>query len=94
MTGDISYGEIELERGAQITGKLNVRERSAQSSAGFEPAQRRPTQAPPDQRCEGGRRSAARLPPSCIAPALTAESARPGFCQRRRLRSTGRLATE
>jgi cytoskeletal protein CcmA (bactofilin family) len=32
VTGDISYGEIELERGAQITGKLSVRERSAQSS--------------------------------------------------------------
>ena len=32
VTGDISYGEIELERGAQITGKLNVRERSSQSS--------------------------------------------------------------
>jgi cytoskeletal protein CcmA (bactofilin family) len=33
VTGDISYGEIELERGAQITGKLSVRDRAAQSSA-------------------------------------------------------------
>ena len=33
VTGDISYGEIELERGAQITGKLSVRERAAHSSA-------------------------------------------------------------
>jgi cytoskeletal protein CcmA (bactofilin family) len=33
VTGDISYGEIELERGAQITGKLSVRERSSQSSS-------------------------------------------------------------
>ena len=33
VTGDISYGEIELERGAQITGKLGVRERAAQGSA-------------------------------------------------------------
>jgi cytoskeletal protein CcmA (bactofilin family) len=33
VTGDISYGEIELERGAQITGKLGVRERAAHSSA-------------------------------------------------------------
>jgi cytoskeletal protein CcmA (bactofilin family) len=32
VTGDISYGEIELERGAQITGKLSVRERASQSS--------------------------------------------------------------
>jgi cytoskeletal protein CcmA (bactofilin family) len=32
VTGDISYGEIELERGAQITGKLSVRERAAQGS--------------------------------------------------------------
>jgi cytoskeletal protein CcmA (bactofilin family) len=32
VTGDISYGEIELERGAQITGKLGVRERAAQAS--------------------------------------------------------------
>ena len=32
VTGDISYGEIELERGAQITGKLSVRERAAQTS--------------------------------------------------------------
>ena len=32
VTGDISYGEIELERGAQITGKLGVRERAAQGS--------------------------------------------------------------
>ena len=32
VTGDISYGEIELERGAQITGKLSVRERAAQAS--------------------------------------------------------------
>jgi cytoskeletal protein CcmA (bactofilin family) len=32
VTGDISYGEIELERGAQITGKLSVRDRAAQSS--------------------------------------------------------------
>ena len=32
VTGDISYGEIELERGAQITGKLGVRDRAAQSS--------------------------------------------------------------
>jgi cytoskeletal protein CcmA (bactofilin family) len=29
VTGDISYGEIELERGAQITGKLGVRDRAA-----------------------------------------------------------------
>jgi cytoskeletal protein CcmA (bactofilin family) len=33
VTGDISYGEIELERGAQITGKLGVRDRAAQGSA-------------------------------------------------------------
>lgn len=26
VTGDINYGEIELERGAQITGKLGVRD--------------------------------------------------------------------
>jgi cytoskeletal protein CcmA (bactofilin family) len=32
VTGDISYGEIELERGAQITGKLSVRDRAAHSS--------------------------------------------------------------
>jgi len=32
VTGDISYGEIELERGAQITGKLSVRERASQGS--------------------------------------------------------------
>ena len=32
VTGDISYGEIELERGAQITGKLSVREHASQSS--------------------------------------------------------------
>jgi cytoskeletal protein CcmA (bactofilin family) len=32
VTGDISYGEIELERGAQITGKLSVRERAAQGA--------------------------------------------------------------
>jgi cytoskeletal protein CcmA (bactofilin family) len=32
VTGDISYGEIELERGAQITGKLGVRDRAAQGS--------------------------------------------------------------
>lgn len=32
VTGDISYGEIELERGAQITGKLGVRDRAAQAS--------------------------------------------------------------
>jgi cytoskeletal protein CcmA (bactofilin family) len=32
VTGDISYGEIELERGAQITGKLSVRDRVAQPS--------------------------------------------------------------
>jgi cytoskeletal protein CcmA (bactofilin family) len=32
VTGDISYGEIELERGAQITGKLSVRDRVAQNS--------------------------------------------------------------
>lgn len=34
VTGDISYGEIELERGAQITGKLSVRDRAAQPSTG------------------------------------------------------------
>jgi cytoskeletal protein CcmA (bactofilin family) len=32
VTGDISYGEIELERGAQITGKLGVRERASHGS--------------------------------------------------------------
>ena len=32
VTGDISYGEIELERGAQITGKLSVREHVSQGS--------------------------------------------------------------
>ena len=32
VTGDISYGEIELERGAQITGKLGVRDRASQGS--------------------------------------------------------------
>jgi cytoskeletal protein CcmA (bactofilin family) len=32
VTGDISYGEIELERGAQITGKLSVRDRASQGS--------------------------------------------------------------
>lgn len=32
VTGDISYGEIELERGAQITGKLGVRDRASQAS--------------------------------------------------------------
>src|SRR5918996_1324278 len=32
VTGDISYGEIELERGAQITGKLSVRDRASQAS--------------------------------------------------------------
>ncbi|HEX2479122.1 MAG TPA: polymer-forming cytoskeletal protein [Geminicoccaceae bacterium] len=32
VTGDISYGEIELERGAQITGKLSVRDRASHSS--------------------------------------------------------------
>ena len=29
VTGDISYGEIELERGAQITGKLGVRDQAS-----------------------------------------------------------------
>ncbi|HEX6110928.1 MAG TPA: polymer-forming cytoskeletal protein [Geminicoccaceae bacterium] len=33
VTGDISYGEIELERGAQITGKLSVRDRASQTSS-------------------------------------------------------------
>jgi cytoskeletal protein CcmA (bactofilin family) len=37
VTGDISYGEIELERGAQITGKLSVRDRAAQSSGQSSP---------------------------------------------------------
>jgi cytoskeletal protein CcmA (bactofilin family) len=32
VTGDISYGEIELERGAQITGKLAVREHASQGA--------------------------------------------------------------
>jgi cytoskeletal protein CcmA (bactofilin family) len=32
VTGDISYGEIELERGAQITGKLGVRDQASHSS--------------------------------------------------------------
>ena len=32
VTGDISYGEIELERGAQITGKLGVREQNSRAS--------------------------------------------------------------
>ena len=32
VTGDISYGEIELERGAQITGKLSVRDRASSGS--------------------------------------------------------------
>jgi cytoskeletal protein CcmA (bactofilin family) len=32
VTGDISYGEIELERGAQITGKLGVRDRASEGS--------------------------------------------------------------
>jgi cytoskeletal protein CcmA (bactofilin family) len=31
VTGDISYGEIELERGAQITGKLGVRDQASGS---------------------------------------------------------------
>ena len=34
VTGDISYGEIELERGAQITGKLGVRDKGAHASTG------------------------------------------------------------
>ena len=32
VTGDIIYGEIELERGAQITGKLGVRDRASHGS--------------------------------------------------------------
>ncbi|MGH6903980.1 MAG: bactofilin family protein [Geminicoccaceae bacterium] len=32
VTGDINYGEIELERGAQITGKLGVRDQASHSS--------------------------------------------------------------
>ena len=32
VTGDISYGEIELERGAQITGKLGVRDQASHGS--------------------------------------------------------------
>jgi cytoskeletal protein CcmA (bactofilin family) len=32
VTGDISYGEIELERGAQITGKLGVRDQISHGS--------------------------------------------------------------
>jgi cytoskeletal protein CcmA (bactofilin family) len=32
VTGDINYGEIELERGAQITGKLGVRDQIAQGT--------------------------------------------------------------
>jgi cytoskeletal protein CcmA (bactofilin family) len=32
VTGDISYGEIELERGAQITGKLGVRDQASTGS--------------------------------------------------------------
>ncbi len=32
VTGDISYGEIELERGAQITGKLGVCDRASHGS--------------------------------------------------------------
>jgi cytoskeletal protein CcmA (bactofilin family) len=33
VTGDISYGEIELERGAEITGKLGVREQASRSTS-------------------------------------------------------------
>jgi cytoskeletal protein CcmA (bactofilin family) len=33
VTGDINYGEIELERGAQITGKLGVRDQVSQGAA-------------------------------------------------------------
>jgi cytoskeletal protein CcmA (bactofilin family) len=32
VTGDINYGEIELERGAQITGKIGVRDQASHSS--------------------------------------------------------------
>jgi cytoskeletal protein CcmA (bactofilin family) len=32
VTGDISYGEIELERGAEITGKLGVRTQGSSTS--------------------------------------------------------------
>lgn len=32
VTGDINYGEIELERGAQITGKLGVRDQASHGS--------------------------------------------------------------
>jgi cytoskeletal protein CcmA (bactofilin family) len=33
VTGDINYGEIELERGAQITGKLGVRDQASHGAA-------------------------------------------------------------
>jgi cytoskeletal protein CcmA (bactofilin family) len=32
VTGDINYGEIELERGAEITGKLGVREQASRAT--------------------------------------------------------------
>jgi cytoskeletal protein CcmA (bactofilin family) len=32
VTGDINYGEIELERGAEITGKLGVRDQASSGS--------------------------------------------------------------
>ena len=33
VTGDINYGEIELERGAEITGKLGVREQNSRATS-------------------------------------------------------------
>jgi len=32
VTGDISYGEIEIEKGAQVTGALSVREARSEAS--------------------------------------------------------------
>jgi cytoskeletal protein CcmA (bactofilin family) len=41
VTGDITYGEIELERGAEITGKLGVREQASRTTSEREPARER-----------------------------------------------------
>jgi cytoskeletal protein CcmA (bactofilin family) len=33
VTGDICYGEIEIEKGAQVTGALSVREARSEAPA-------------------------------------------------------------
>jgi cytoskeletal protein CcmA (bactofilin family) len=40
VTGNIHYGEIELERGGRIAGELKVRDRGAAASKPGDAAQR------------------------------------------------------